>query len=49
MWGELFLESVQFHPGALCPFSQIAEKPISVIPENLFPTISPSPGTEWLK
>jgi hypothetical protein len=29
-----------------CPFGQIAEKlrPISVIPENLFPSISTRPG-----
>jgi hypothetical protein len=33
---------MHFHPVALCAFSEIAQKlrPISIIPENLFPSIS---------
>jgi hypothetical protein len=34
--------TMHFHPVALCALSQIAQKlrPISIIPENLFPSIS---------
>ena len=33
---------MHFYPVALCAFSEIAQKlrPISIIPENLFPSIS---------
>jgi hypothetical protein len=38
--------TVHLHPVALRPFGQIAQKPhaISVIPENLFPSISARHG-----
>jgi ABC-type siderophore export system fused ATPase/permease subunit len=38
--------TMHFYPVALCPFGQIAQKlrPISVIPENLLPSISTRHG-----